>query len=75
MPSSRNPRQHSRRSRQGSRENNSRGSTGNLGAVGKGSVTTLQFQDDNTLISASDIDGIVKVRELQMYIVIKSLSF
>ena len=28
---------------------------------GKGSVTTLQFQDNNTLISASDLDGIIKV--------------
>ena len=29
--------------------------------MSKGSVTTLQFQDDNTLISASDLDGIIKV--------------
>ena len=27
----------------------------------KGSVTTMQFQDDYTLISASDLDGIIKV--------------
>ena len=27
----------------------------------KGSVTTLQFQDNHTLISASDLDGIIKV--------------
>ena len=34
----------------------------------QGSVTTLQFQDDNTLISASDIDGIIKVRMIDILI-------
>ena len=34
----------------------------------QGSVTTLQFQDDNTLISASDIDGIIKVRMIDTLI-------
>ena len=58
-------RQMSRRSRQGSRETSSGGNTGNKLAVSKGSVTALQFQDENTLISASDIDGIIKVNITQ----------
>ena len=52
----------SRRSRQVSTRDSLGGGSTPIGTpVSKGSVTTLQFQDDNTLISASDLDGIIKV--------------
>lgn len=43
----------------------SKDSIGNTPHSSKGSVTTMQFQDDNTLISASDLDGIIKIWDLR----------
>ena len=53
-------RRNSHRSRTPAKE--TKNNSGNIPAT-KGSVTTLQFQDDYTLISASDIGGIIKVRK------------
>ena len=55
------------RERQNSRDSIGGSCSGKAMTLKQGSVTTLQFQDDNTLISASDIDGIIKVRN-KMYI-------
>ena len=55
------------RERQNSRDSIGGSCSGKAITLKQGSVTTLQFQDDNTLISASDIDGIIKVRN-KMYI-------
>ena len=59
-------RRNSHRSRTPAKE--TKNNSGNIPAT-KGSVTTLQFQDDYTLISASDIGGIIKVRKTDTCVV------
>ena len=56
------------RERQNSRDSIGGSCSGKATTLKQGSVTTLQFQDDNTLISASDIDGIIKVRMIDILI-------
>ena len=52
----------------------SKNSIGNSPHSSKGSVTTLQFQDDNTLISASDLDGIIKVSNTNTLSMVRYLT-
>ena len=56
------------RERQNSRDSIGGSCPGKAMTLKQGSVTTLQFQDDNTLISASDIDGIIKVRNQTVHL-------
>ena len=56
------------RERQNSRDSIGGSCSGKAMTLKQGSVTPLQFQDDNTLISASDIDGIIKVRMIDTLI-------